>query len=164
MVPRWLGRLSWLKIALVFHATWEASDRSVEHANAWGLERRTMTGIKIIAVDEVRSERGHHCITLVHQINAGAKRLLGIGFDRTESADFFETLTVDELKNSIRDLCSDMWKPLLNALAQETSSMVHVLSRFHIMQTMNKPIDEMRTEETRRLKGDDYEPALKRAR
>ena len=92
MVPRWLGRLSWLKVALVFHTTWEASDRSVEHANAWGLERRTTTGIKIIAVDEVRSERGHHCITLVHQINAGAKRLLWIGLDRTKSADFFRNL------------------------------------------------------------------------
>ena len=31
--------------------------------------------------------------------------------------NFLETLTDNEMKNSIRDLCSDMWKPYLNVLA-----------------------------------------------
>jgi transposase len=34
----------------------------------------------------------------------------------------------------------------------------------HIMQAMNKAIDEVRAEEARQLKRDGYEPILKRAR
>ena len=57
-----------------------------------------------------------------------------------------------------------MWKPYLNVLAQEVSGAIHVLDRFHIMQAMNKAIDEVRAEEARRLKRDGYEPVLKHAR
>jgi transposase len=161
----WARRLSWLEVALIFHTSWETVYRSVEYAVAWGLARRAMTGIKAIAVDEVQWQRGHHYLTLVYQIDAGFRRLLWVGLDRTEESlrGFFQTLT-DEIKNSIRYLCSDMWKPYLNVLAQEVSGAIHVLDRFHIMQAMNKAIDEVRAEEVRQLKRDGYEPILKRAR
>ncbi len=109
-----------------------------------------MTGIKAIAVDEVQWQRGHHYLTLVYQIDAGVRRLLWVGLDRIEESlrGFFRTLT-DEMKNSIRYLCSDMWKPYLNVLAKEASSSIHMLDRFHIMQAMSKAIDEMRAEEAR---------------
>jgi transposase len=161
----WARRLSWSEVALIFHTTWETVYRSVEYAVAWGLARRTMTGIKAIAVDEIQWQRGHHYLTLVYQIDAGFRRLLWVGLDRTEESlrGFFQTLT-DEIKNSISYLCSDMWKPYLNVLAQEVSGAIHVLDRFHIMQAMNKAIDEVRAEEARQLKRDGYEPVLKRAR
>ena len=44
----WAKRLSWLEVALIFHTSWETVYRSVEYAVAWGLARRTMTGIKAI--------------------------------------------------------------------------------------------------------------------
>jgi transposase len=124
-----------------------------------------MTGIEALGVDEVQWQRGHRYLTLVYQIDAGARRLLWVGLDRTEDSlrGFFRTLT-DEAKGSIRYLCSDMGKPYLNVLAQEASQAIHVLDRFHIMQAMNKAIDEVRAEEARRLKRDGYEPVLKHAR
>jgi Transposase len=120
---------------LIFHTTWETVYRSAEYAVAWSLARRTMTAIKAIAVDEVQWQRGHHYLTLVYQIDAGIRRLLWVGLDPTEGRlrGFFQTRT-DETKNSIRYLCSDMWKPYLNVLAQEVSGATHVLDRFHIMQ------------------------------
>ena len=39
-----------------------------------------------------------------------------------------------------------------------------VLDRFHIMQQMNKAIDEVRAAETKRLKAAGYEPVLKHSR
>lgn len=84
-------------------------------------------------------------MTLVYQIDAGARRLLSVGLDRTEDSlrGFFRTLS-DEATASIRYLCSDMWKPYLKVLAQEVSGAIPVLDRFHIMQAMNEPIDEVR--------------------
>ena len=161
----WAKRLSWLEVATAFHATWESVYRSVQFAVEWGLQCRTLEGIEALGVDEIQWQRGHRYLTLVYQIDAGARRLLWVGLDRTEDSlrGFFQTLS-DDAKRSIRYLCSDMWKPYLNVLAQEISAAIHVLDRFHIMQAMNKAIDEVRAEEARRLKRDGYEPVLKHAR
>jgi transposase len=164
-LARWAKRLSWQEVATSFHTSWDAVYRSVQFAVAWGLEHRCLTGIQALGVDEVQWQRGHHYLTVVYQIEAGMKRLLYVGLDRTEESlrGFFRTLS-DEARQTIRYLCSDMWKPYLTVLAQEVSQAIHVLDRFHIMQAMNKAIDEVRAEEARRLKRDGYEPVLKRAR
>ena len=145
----WAKRLSWQEVASVFHTTWDAVYRSVHYAVAWGLEQRDLTGIKAIGVDEIQWQRGHKYLTLVYQIDAGIKRLLWVAQDRTEDSlrGFFLTLS-DDVRKGIRYLCSDMWKPYLNVLAQEVSDAIHVLDRFHIMQTMNKAIDEVRASPT----------------
>ena len=54
-----------------------------------------------------------------------------------------------------------MWKPYLKVIAKKSHQAVHVLDRFHIMQTMNKAIDEVRAGENKQLKADGYEPVLK---
>jgi transposase len=164
-LARWAKRLSWQEVATSFHTSWDTVYRSVQFAVAWGLEHRTLTGIQALGVDEVQWQRGHHYLTVVYQIEAGMKRLLYVGLDRTEESlrGFFRTLS-DQARQTIRYLCSDMWQPYLSVLAQEVSQAIHVLDRFHIMQAMNKAIDEVRAEEARRLKRDGYEPVLKRAR
>jgi transposase len=161
----WAKRLSWQEVAAVFHTSWESVYRSVQFAVAWGLEHRSLTGIQAIGVDEVQWHRGHQYLTVVYQIQAGMKRLLYVGLDRTEESlrGFFRLLS-DEARGAIRYLCSDRWKPYLSVLAQEVSQAIHVLDRFHIMQAINKAIDEVRAEEVRRLKREGYEPVLKRAR
>ena len=68
------------------------------------------------------------------------------------------------MKASIRYLCSDMWKPYLNVIAQRLGQAVHVLDRFHVMQKFGKALDEIRAEESKRLQRDGYEPVLKRSR
>jgi transposase len=161
----WAKRLSWQEVAVAFHASWEAVFRSVEYAVAWGLSHRQLSGIAAIGIDEVQWQRGHRYLTLVYQIDAQVKRLLWVGLDRTEDSlrGFFRSLS-DEVRGAICYLCSDMWKPYLNVLAQEVSGAIHVLDRFHIMQAMNKAIDEVRADEARCLKQDGYEPVLKHTR
>jgi transposase len=161
----WAKRLSWQEVASVFHTTWDAVYRSVRYAVSWGLQHRDLTGIEAIGVDEIQWHRGHKYLTLVYQIDARIKRLLWVSLDRTEDSlrGFFRILS-DDVRKKIRFLCSDMWKPYLNVLAQEVSDAIHVLDRFHIMQAMNKAIDEVRAGEARRLKQDGYEPILKHAR
>ncbi len=61
-------------------------------------------------------------------------------------------------------VCSDMWKPYLKVIAKKAGDAIHILDRFHIMQKMNKAIDEVRAAEVKRLKADGYEPILKHSR
>ena len=57
-----------------------------------------------------------------------------------------------------------MWKPYLKVIAKKAGQAIHVLDRFHIMQKMNKAIDEVRAGEARQMKADGYEPILKHSR
>jgi transposase len=163
-LARWARRLSWLEVANIFHTSWDSVYRAVEYAVTWGLSHRTLQGIEAIGVDEVQWQRGHKYLTLVYQIDAKVRRLLWVGRDREEESlrGFFRELPASACQG-LRYVCSDMWKPYLNVLGEYVKHAVHVLDRFHIMQRMNKAIDEVRAEEARRLKQEDNE-VLKHSR
>ena len=72
----WAKRLSWSGTAAAFHTTWDHVRNAVDHAVRWGLAHRELKGIEAIGVDEVQWKHGHKYLTLVYQIDAGAKRLL----------------------------------------------------------------------------------------
>ena len=88
----------------------------------------------------------------------GARRLIAVTRDRTpESLERgLETLGEGVL-GQVQYVCSDMWKPYLNALAARVPQAVHVLDRFHIMQKFGKALDDIRSAESRQLKADGYE-------
>ena len=161
----WAKRLSWKGVAEAFGTTWQNVFRSVKHAVSWGLVQRDLTGIESIGVDEVQWQRGHKYLTLVYQIDEGRKRLLWIGQDRTAKTllRFFRLLGKERSKQ-LKFICSDMWQGYLKVIARKAAGAVHVLDRFHVMQKMNKAIDEVRAAEAKQLQADGYEPVLKRAR
>jgi len=161
----WAKRLSWKGVADAFDTTWQNVFRSVKHAVSWGLTHRKLEGIESIGVDEVQWQQGHKYLTLVYQIDDGRKRLLWIGKDRTTKSflRFFRMLGKERC-SKLKFVCSDMWKPYLKVIAKKASQAIHVLDRFHIMQKMNKAIDEVRAGEARQMKADGYEEVLKHSR
>jgi transposase len=66
--------------------------------------------------------------------------------------------------DQLKYVCSDMWRAYLKVIAKKAGGAVHVLDRFHIMQKMNKAIDEVRAAEGKGLAADGYEPVLKHSR
>jgi transposase len=161
----WAQRMSWQQVATAFHTTWDKVHAAVEYAVWWGLAHRKLQDVQSIGVDEVQWQRGHKYLTLVYQIDAGCKRLLWIGQERREESlrKFFDLLGYAVLP-TLRFICSDMWQPYLDVIAEQASGAIHILDRFHIMANMNKAIDEVRAGEARRMKADGYEPVLKHSR
>jgi transposase len=150
----WAKRLSWKEVAGVFHTSWDSVVRSVTMAVAWGLEHRKFDGITAIGIDEIAWGRGQQkYATLVYQIDAGAKRLLWIGRQRTEKTlrRFFAVLGKERTEN-LRFVCSDMWRPYLRVIAELATQAVNVLDRFHIMAHLSKAIDEVRAKEFKDLR------------
>ena len=164
-LARWAKRLSWLEVASIFRTSWRNVFRSVKHAVFWGLVHQELGSIEAIGVDEIQWRRGHCYLTLVYQIEEGMKRLLWVAQERTEQGlrGFFQTLDT-EVRQSIRFVCSDMWQPYLNVVAEQLKHAVHILDRFHIMKKMNEAIDEVCRGEAARLERDGYEPVLKHSR
>ena len=160
----WAKRLSWREVAVAFGTRWQNVFRSVRHAVFWGIAHVSWSGIKSLGVDEIQWQRGHRYLTLVYQIDEENKRLLWIGKERTkETLEKFFHLLGDKARE-LEFVCSDMWQPYLDMIAQEAGAALHVLDRYHVMAKMNKAIDEVRAAEAKQLKADGYEPILKNSR
>ena len=161
----WAKRLSWSEVASIFRTSWDSVLRAVEHAVAWGLAHRDLSAVTALGIDEVAWSRGHRYLTLVYDIGGSTRRLLAVAQERTEASlrSCLEGLG-EAVGQGVRYVCSDMWKPYLNVIAQHLGQAVHVLDRFHVMQKFGKALDEIRAEEVKRLKRDGYEPVLKRSR
>ena len=161
----WAKRLCWKGVAEAFGTTWQNVFRSVKHAVSWGLGHRDLESIESIGVDEIQWQKGHKYLTLVYQIDEGSRRLLWIGQDRTvKTFQGFFDMFGEARAGRLKFVCSDMWGPYLTVLAEKAAGAIHVLDRFHIMQKMNKAIDEVRAGEARQMKEDGYEPTLKHSR
>jgi len=161
-LANWARKLSWKEVAESFQTSWEKVFDSVEYMVQWGLEHRTLGPIFAIGVDEIQYAKGQKYLTLVYQID-DLTRLLWVGKERTEeSFRRFFAMIGPELSSKIEFVCSDMWKPYLNVIAEKCSQALNILDRFHIVAKMNKALDEVRAAEARRMAAAGYEPVLKK--
>jgi transposase len=164
-LSRWAKRLAWKQVAEIFHSSWDTVFRAVEQAVDWGRAHQSLAGLTAIGIDEVCWKKPYQFLTVVYQIDAGARRLLWIGQHRTAKTllRFFRWLG-PEATTRLRFICSDMWQAYLKVVARKASHALHVLDRFHVVARMNEAIDEIRAGEARRLKQAGYEPVLKHSR
>ena len=161
----WAKRLSWKEVAEVFHSSWDTVFRAVSRAVEWGLAHRSLEGLSAIGIDEVCWQKGYQFLTVVYQLDAGARRLLWIGQHRKAKTllRFFRWLG-KERTAKLCFVCSDMWQAYLKVIAKKAGHALHVLDRFHLVARLNKAIDEIRAQEVRRLKAEGYNPVLKHGR
>ena len=164
-LARWARRLSWKETAEAFRTSWEKVFDAVEHVVTYGLEHRKLGAIDAIGVDEIQYAKGHKYLTLVYQIDLDVTRLLWVGKERTIESfrGFFATIG-DEVASKIVFVCSDMWEPYLKVIREKCSDALHILDRFHIVAKMNQAIDDVRSEEARRMKQEGFHPVLKKSR
>jgi transposase len=161
----WARRLSWSEVATIFHTSWEKVFHSVEWMVRWGLEHRQLTRIRSLGIDEVAWRKGHEYLTLVYQIDGQCQRLLWVGKDRSVKTllRFFHWFGKARSAR-LRFICSDLWKPYLKVIARKAAQALHVLDRFHVLQHMNKAVDEVRAQEARALRVQGREAVLTHTR
>jgi len=161
----WARKLSWKETAEEFRTSWDKVHDAVAYLVTWGLEHRVLGAIRAIGVDEIQRGQGHKYLTLVYQIDRGCTRLLWIGKERTVKTfkEFF-ALIGPEVSAKIEFVCSDMWKPYLGVIREKCSQALNILDRFHIVAKVNQALDDIRSAEARRMKGDGYEPVLTKSR
>lgn len=167
-LARWGRRLSWRETARAFGTSWENVYRSVEWFVAYGRKHRVLEGVGAIGVDEIHWSKGQKSesfLTVIYQIDGHCRRLLWVGRKRTE-ASVREGLKAlgTEVVRGLKFVCSDMWKPYLNVIAQEAGQALHVLDRFHIVGHLNQAVDEVRRAESTRLRGQPLAERLKKMR
>jgi len=160
-LAHWARRLSWKETAEVFGTSWNRVYEAVRWVVEFGLAHRDLTGVEAIGVDEIHCGKGQQYLTLVYQIDAGCRRLLYAGRDRTAKTllRFFHDMGRPWC-SGVKFVCSDMWKPYLKVIAKKLGGAVHVLDRFHIVAKLNEAIDQVRRGEVRRMKAQGYRNTL----
>jgi transposase len=164
-LARWAKRLSWQETARVFETSWDSVFRAVKFVVDYGLAHRSLEGITEIGVDEVAVFKGHKYLTLVYQVNAGARRLLWSGPERRAKTllQFFREFG-PQRSAKLQFVCSDMWAAYLKVIAKKAPQAPNVLDRFHIMRKFNEAIDEIRRSEVKQLKADGQQNILEHKR
>lgn len=161
----WARFLSWTEVGRRCGTCWDNVANAVTWLVEYGLKHRSIAGISAIGVDEIQYRSGHKYLTLVYQIDAGSRRLLWIGKERTmESFHKFFDLLGDERSTAIRFVCSDMWKAYLRVIAERIPKALHILDRFHIAQKFSEAVDQTRRDEVAKLKQQGQPAHLKKSR
>lgn len=164
-LSRWAKRLSWKETAEIFETSWDTVFRAVKVVVDYGLAHRDLGGVTEVGVDEISVFKGHKYLTLVYQLNSGAKRLLWCGPERRVKTllHFFREFG-KERSAKLQFVCSDMWAPYLKVIAKKAPQALNVLDRFHIMRKFNEAIDDIRRSEVNQFKANQQENVLVRGR
>lgn len=165
-LAKWARKLSWKETAESFGTTWDNVFRSVKATVEYGMQRRDLYGVTAIGVDEIQYAKGHKYLTLVYQINAGARRLLFVGRERKAKTllRFFREFG-KERSARLMYICSDMWRAYVKVIKKKAPGALHILDRFHIVQNLGKAVDKIRAAEVRDLAQKGYDiDVLKRTK
>ena len=169
-LARWARLLSWQEVAEAFQVSWDTVYAAVSSVVAHGLAHRDLSQLTAIGVDEVAYAKGHRYATLVYQLDGtpgSGRRLLHVSEGRTIKSllGFFRMLRKAgvDYRQSIRYVCSDMWRAYLTVIAKKLPEALHILDRYHLVANLNKALDQVRADEARRLQAAGWS-ILKRSR
>ncbi|MDP2414821.1 ISL3 family transposase [Daejeonella sp.] len=124
-------------------------NRIMHRASARGLARRDLKEVVNLSIDEKSFRKGHQYVSVLSSPDTGA--ILNVTEDRTQvSAELLltETFGSDQLRE-IQTISLDMWKAFINAAEKVCPKAALCHDKFHLVQHMNKAVDQVRREETK---------------
>ncbi|MGH2375544.1 MAG: ISL3 family transposase [bacterium] len=145
-------QLSGMETARHYQLNWKTVAHIIRQAVAYGLRHRQRRPLHVIGIDEVSRRKGHHYLTVVYDLER--RVLVWVGKDRSSEtlAGFFRELGRRRC-STIRIACMDMWPAYLRAVREHAPQAQVLFDRFHIVQHLNRALDEVRRSEVRRLTG-----------
>lgn len=124
-------------------------DRIVTHA----LTTQDIEVVKHLGVDETSSKKGHNYLTIMHDLTE--KKVVGIG-EGKDIAAFEAALCEMEIRGAdrgkVKSVIIDMSPAFISATSTYISQADIVFDRFHLIQPLNKAVDEVRKEEGKTAK------------
>ncbi len=149
----WARVVSWKEVGTRFRVGWDAVYRAVAWVVEYGKAHRTLDGITALGVDEIQRSKGQRYLTMVYQIDAGCRRLIWIGRERTKKsfAGFFQWFGTQR-SAMLQHICTDMWKPYIDLIARYAPNALNILDRFHLVAKLGLAVDEVRRKEVVRLR------------
>jgi len=162
---RFLQEMTLLGLTRVMDLSWDEAASIQRRAVHRGLARRTREPIAFLGVDETSFQKRHEYVSLVNDLTG--ERTLWVGDGRgKETLSSFWSEWGEERRDKVQEIVMDMWDPYIlatcEAFAPEDPFIV--FDRFHVVQQLNRAVDDVRRQEHRdrksrgdsRLKGSRY--------
>lgn len=162
LLASWAKLLAWDVVAKQFQVHWNTVASAVRQAVEYGLANRKLGSILCIGVDELSRRKGHVYVTNVYDLDRRCLIWSGEGRSQETLKAFFKEHG-KALKESVIGVCCDMWQPYVDMIQAELPHATLIFDKFHIVQHLNKAVDEVRKEEARELKEENPE-LLKKTR
>jgi transposase len=145
-------KLSFKEVADYFRLNWKVVAQIVHRTVEEGLKGRKRKPLHILGIDEVSRKKGHQYLTLVYDLERN--QLLWVGGDRKQETldSFFAWLGKQRVRN-LQTICLDMWTPYLASVQSHASQATLVFDRFHVVQHLNRALDQVRRAEVQKLSG-----------
>jgi len=147
IVIGWLKETSISAVSRRLNISWNAVDGIMRRAVKRGIARRKNCFVKNLAVDEVSSKKGHRYVTI---ISNGRGEVIEITDDRKAESliSFYKGCTKSQLEH-IETVSMDMSPAYVSATKQCLDGWESKIcfDRFHVMQDLNKAVNEVRRAE-----------------
>jgi transposase len=142
--------------ARLLRLSWDEAWHLMERAVQRGQKAKKKRVIPRLGVDEKAVARRHQYVTLVCDLDRGTVEYLAENREKASLDAYYASLSKRQLAG-IEAVAMDMWDPYI------ASTVAHVpdgrqkivFDRFHIMQHMNKAVDQVRKDENREFMEDD---------
>jgi len=123
---------------------WRIIHHYVDQARA----KENYSAVNTVGVDETSSKRGHHYVTLFVDLKIPKVIFVTEGKDASTVQRFNEDLVAHKGDPaSITEFCSDMSPAFIKGVADNFVNAQLTFDKFHIMQVINKGVDEVRRQE-----------------
>lgn len=127
-------------------------DRWIEKKVDWS----AFESIEVIGIDEISLKRGHRdFVALVTTPTEQGVAILAVLKDRKqETVAAFLASIPESLKDTVKRVCTDMYKGYVSAAEIQLPQAKIVIDRFHVARAYRDCADNVRKQEMRRLKQD----------
>jgi transposase len=146
--------LSWKETAGHYGVDWRTVAGAVKTAVARGLELRRWKPLHVLGIDEVSRSKGQRYLALVYDLERSRLVWAGENRDAGTMRRFYEWLGPRRAR-SIAIVCCDMWTVYVAAVQERLPKARLVFDRSHVVQHLNRAVDEVRRETRRQLQGDE---------
>lgn len=158
LVVDWLQAASLSGVAAQFGLSWDEAFGIQQRAVNRGMARRKAAPLEYAGVDEKAFKKGHKYLTLLCDIRRRVVR--DVAEDRRfESLQRLLRQLTPEEKQNLKGVAMDMWAPYLKAVDAELplGRAKVVFDKFHVVQHLNKGVDQVRRREAKELAAEDDE-------
>ncbi|WP_295384242.1 ISL3 family transposase [uncultured Thiodictyon sp.] len=134
---------------------WRTLDHYVEQARV----QEDFASVSAVGLDETAARRGHDYISLFHDLEAGRLLFACEGRKAEVVAQFADDLEAHGgCAENVRAVCIDMSTSYRAGVAEHLPWAAVTFDEFHVIQLVNKAVDEVRRQEAKST------PSLKRSR
>lgn len=150
---RLLEETTLLGAAQLLGISWEEASGIFHRAVTRGLARRKDEPLHVVGVDETSFQKRHEYVTVVADLERD--RVVWVGeARRQETLSAYWKTVPPEWLNELSAIVMDMWDPYIAATRELVPDGMNkiVFDRFHVVQHLNRAVDDVRRAEQRELR------------